>query len=202
MTSDLTILCVTAGEPHAHAFVDRLADDANTCGADLRVERDGATVHSHGYVESVLDTAVDRCTTDYILRVDDDETISLGMLEWLRRHHYRQARHWAFPRRNLWPDAQHHVTNEPLWPDLQTRCSLRALAGGRHSVHDGSPYGTGRVAPPGVTLEHHKFLARTRADRERLVRHYNTIKPGAGTDWIMFSLPELYPDELHVEAAT
>jgi hypothetical protein len=196
--TDLTVLCVTKAESYAQSFLARLAQDASIVGAVLRVETDDASIQSAGYIESALDDAIARCDTDYILRIDDDETMSLAMLEWLRRREYRSADHWAFPRRNLWPDAQQFVANPPLWPDLQTRLSVKAKAGGRAGVHDGSPFGTGEVAP--VAIEHHKFLARTRGEREELVRHYDELRPGAGAEYVMFSLPELYDGELALQA--
>lgn len=198
MTSDLTVLCITKAEPYAHEFLARLAQDTSTIGAMLRVETDGASIHSAGFLESALDEAVAGCDTEYVLRIDDDETMSLAMLEWLRAGKYRAAEHWAFPRRNLWPDAQHYISNPPLWPDLQTRLSIKAKAGGLSGVHDGSPHGTGEVAPGWI--EHHKFIARSRVERELLVQHYEHLKPGAGTEYMMFSLPELYDGELRTEA--
>lgn len=194
--SDLTVLCVTKGEPYAQPFLARLAQDAALIDAKLRVETDGAGVRSDGYIESVLDEAVGLCDDGYILRIDDDETITVGMLEWLRAGYYRDADHWAFPRRNLWPDAQHFITNPPLWPDLQTRLSVKAKASGRAAVHAGSPFGTGRIAPDRCVIDHHKFLERDRDEREQLVRSYEAIQPGAGSEFVMFSLPELYEGEL------
>ena len=192
----LTVLCVTKAEPYAQPFLARLAQDAAIIGATLRVETDGAGVSSDGYIESALDQAIERCDDGYVLRVDDDETLSLALLEWLRAGKYLTADHWAFPRRNLWPDAQRYIANPPLWPDLQTRLSVKAKAGGRAGVHDGSPHGTGEVCPH--PIDHHKFVARTRVERELLVQHYEHLKPGAGTEYMMFSLPELYEDEIDI----
>lgn len=200
MSRDLTVLCITRGDDYAQRFVARLAQDTDLVGARLRVETDGAGITSAGYIESILDEAVAQCDTDYILRIDDDETLSLALLEWLRAGKYRAADHWAFVRRNLWPTAGSYITNRPLYPDLQTRLSVKAKSGGRPGVHQGSPYGTGRLAPEGCAIDHHKFVARGRAEREALVRHYDQISPGVGETHIMFSLPELYADDLVVEA--
>lgn len=192
--TDLTLLCVTGDSPKAMPFVDRLAEDAETLRCRLAVV-DGSRA---GYIEAILDEAVEACKDGYILRIDDDETISVGMLEWLRRSAYHDSEHWAFPRANLWPDAQHKISNRPLWPDLQTRLSVKAKAGGRSGLHDGSPFGTGTVAP--CVIEHHKFLVHSRAERETILERYDHIRPGAGASHAMFSLPEIYDPQLKLEA--
>src|SRR5690606_10758983 len=87
-----------------------------------------------------------------------------------------------------------YIVNPPLWPDLQTRLSVKAKSGGRTRVHAGSPFGTGTVAP--CVLEHHKFLVRPRGEREALVERYERIERGAGLGYSMFSVPEPYEDQL------
>lgn len=192
--SDLTILCVSAGREWASPFIETMRDHAEQLGANFLRLRDGEDVHSGGYIESVLDEAVARCETAYVLRLDDDEKISGEMLRWLGQGHYRESEHWAFPRRNLWPDASRYITNPPLWPDLQTRLSVKAKAASRTQIHSGSPFGTGRVAP--VAIEHHKFLVRSEEERRALVERYDAIVPGAGAQYAMFSLPERYEKDL------
>src|ERR1700752_2044810 len=120
------------------------------------------------------------------------------MLSWLASAAYRQADHWAFPRLHLWPDAGQYISNAPLWPDLQTRLSVKAMAGGRHRVHQGSPHGTGRVA--WVALEPHKFLCRPYAERQQLLERYEALQTGAGGELFdMFSLPERYAEHWLVQ---
>ena len=75
---------------------------------------------------------------------------------------------------------------------------MKAKAGGRNRVHAGSPFGTGRRAP--CAIEHHKFLVRPRDEREALLGRYEQIQPGAGKGFAMFSVPELYADDLVCEA--
>lgn len=205
--SDLTFLCLTAGAPHARRFLNIMAMDAEEAGAEFILAVDGepqdwmgslnATilkVRTTGYLESVLDDLVDRCPDGYILRLDDDERLNGDALEWVKAGGYRTADHWAFRRANLWPNAGHHILNPPLWPDLQTRLSVKAKSGGRTRVHVGSPYGTGEIAPG--LIEHHKFLVRSTSEREALVERYEMIQPGAGREYRMFSLPEAYADDL------
>jgi hypothetical protein len=204
----LAILCVTRAEDFALPFLHTLAGDARDLYAQVVIAADGDAaaervksafipyariyrVASAGYIESVLDEAVGYCTGQYILRLDDDERLSPALLTWLENEHYLAADHWAFPRANLWGDEGSVLVNPPLWPDLQTRLSVKAKAGGRHGVHDGSPFGTGRVAP--AAIEHHKYLVKSRAEREAQARGYDALRPGAGTaaHFRPFMVPEV-----------
>ena len=209
--SDLTFLCVTENAPHARRFIEGQMADAKMLGARFRLvtdrldhrepwmPQDTVLARSAGYLESVLDLAVASCPPGYVLRLDDDERATPDMLGWLAPGNYREHDHWAFPRLNLWPDSHHYITNPPLYPDLQTRLSVREKSGGRRGVHDGSPHGTGALAP--VAIEHHKFLVRTRRERERLLDRYDRVRPGAGSRYAMFSVPELYEADLEVARA-
>jgi hypothetical protein len=205
--SDLAILCVTRFGAHAEPFLRRFRRLALTLNARCVIGADGPIprslpdgceiVHlrSAGYIESVLDVAIEACDASYILRLDDDETVSAPMLRWLRARAYERAQHWAFPRMHLWPDHGHYVADAPLWPDLQTRLSVKEFSGGRHHIHAGSPHGTGEIAP--VPILHHKFLVRSREEREALLREYERIQPGAGEMFAEFSVPE-HCDKLDV----
>lgn len=211
MSVDLSILCVTRLGDHAEPFLFAMGD----LGAELDAEfvlavdaeyenvvvpRTATTVvkvKSDGYIESVLDEAVAACTGEYVLRLDDDERVSPDMAAWLKAQDYFDTDHWAFPRMHLWPDESRYITNPPLWPDLQTRLSVKDKSGGRHQIHAGSPFGTGRVAE--VAIEHHKFLVRDRAEREALMAEYRAIMPSAD-DWAPFSVPELFSEQLETRA--
>jgi hypothetical protein len=199
--ADLSLLCVTRGEPHAAPFVHRLADLQRRLQAELVLICDGqlypsglngtvwaGLVHSQGYIESVLDEAVGKCSRDYVLRLDDDEACSKAMVDWLAREEYQTAQHWKFPRVHLWGDTEHALVTPQLWPDHQTRLSLRSLAGGRRAIHAGSPYGGGIPAP--CAIEHWKFLVRSLPERREIVDRYDAIQPGAGSRFRAFSVPE------------
>jgi hypothetical protein len=70
------------------------------------------------------------------------------------------------------------------------------MAGGRTSIHCGSPHGGGDVAP--VVIEHHKFLVKSLDERLRLARHYDTVG-GGGTGWnFPFNVPELAYDRMEL----
>lgn len=192
MTAGLTILCVTKREACTADLRAGLAHDAWTLGAQY-VERDG---RGAGVIENVLDDALAYARGgNMILRLDDDEAISQPMWSWLASGAYREHDHWAFPRQNLWPDATSYITSHSLWPDYQTRLSTIEKSGGRTRVHDGSPYGTGEIAP--VAIEHHKFLIRSEADRRRILAGYEAL--GADRGHAAFSVPE---DLIDVETAS
>lgn len=185
--SDLTVLCVTAGGSYGWEFISEMEELADDLVASF-VEYDGSEAT---HLEQILDDAVAKCDDGYILRLDDDERVSNGMYQWLLAHRYEEADHWAFPRANLYPDEEHRAGGI-LWPDLQTRLSVKEKSGGRNRIHVGSPFGTGEVAP--VVIEHHKFLVRPLMDRIAQAREYERILVGAGRskEYGPFQTPELY----------
>lgn len=210
----LSIVCVSRLEHFAGPFLEEMSWAAGALDAEFVLALDrvpsGAltdlhlnwqalpkvvSVESHGYVESVLDHVLEHATGEYILRLDDDEKCSQAMFEWLENREYRAAAHWKFPTANLWGDENSVLTMPPLWPDPHTRLSRKQFAGGRHHPHAGSPYGGGEYAP--VIHEHHKFLVKTRAEREIIAARYDAIGEGYGTgDGLRpFSLPETCYEE-------
>lgn len=200
----LSILTVSQGKPFAFPFLDFFRESAAALKAELVVVADGAqaagamrehgipvarTVSSKGYIESVLDAAVETCSREYILRLDDDETFSWPMFRWLESAEFVTHDHWKFPRAHLWGNPETFIMHPQLWPDHQTRLSVRAKSGGRTTVHAGSPHGGGEVAP--VVIKHHKFLIKTREEREAIAAGYDRVHPGYGTGGMLaFSLPE------------
>ena len=208
----LSILCVTRAEPHAIRFLREMTALGAQINAEVVFAADGAeamralwdeinwrvyAVKSRGYIESVLDEAVGFCRGDYILRLDDDERCSPAMVRWLEARSYVAADHWKFPRANLWPTAEHVALTPQLWPDHQTRLSVRAKAGGRSTIHAGSPFGGGEEAP--CVIEHHKFLVKPLEERRAIVARYDRIAANMGTAFLAFSCPEdAYPDGLAV----
>jgi hypothetical protein len=193
----LSILCVTKRERHAIPFLTEFEELSEMLGAQYVQIVDGEDVQSRGYIESVLELALKRCQGMYVLRVDDDERCSYSMLEWLRDEEYVAAPHWKFPRAHLWNGRETFIANPPLWPDHQTRLSLRHMSGGRHTVHAGSPFGGGSLAP--VFLEHHKFLVKTAEERRRIAQTYDAFQQGYGTGTMLpFNVPEAVwePDQM------
>lgn len=204
---DLTILCVTKGEPYADAFLKHLIevaevldakyviavdDNYNALTSNLQVDRGRwLSVRSTGIIESVLQQAVDACDPGYIFRIDDDEKFSPSLIEWLKSGAYRASDHWKFPRVHLWGDTEHFINANPLYPDHQTRLSTKEKSGGRHTVHAGSPFGGGTLCPH--PIEHHKFLVKSRDERLEIASRYDAIAYGAGSGGMLaFNDPESY----------
>jgi hypothetical protein len=200
----LSILCVTKAEHHAPSFLSALEILVGELHAQLIVAADGVRaeewlvhiwgksivkrVDSGGYIESVLDQALDFCEGEQVLRLDDDERCSPAMIRWLQHGSYENANHWKFPRIHLWGDTHHALVTRELWPDHQTRLSSKRFASGRSDIHSGSPHGGGLEAP--CAIEHHKFLVRSLEERRAIVERYDRIQPGAGSCFRAFNCPE------------
>lgn len=208
----LSILCVTQYQSYSLPFLTEL--DAITRlynrmsgqrAAELVILADGVqaaeglaesaieakivTVHSHGYLESVLETGVSVCQGDYIFRVDDDESCSTALISWLMNSKFLAADHWKFPRLHLWGNTRQVIMTPHLFPDHQTRLSVKAKSGGRHTVHAGSPFGGGEIAP--CAILHHKFLVKSYDQRLAIAQTYDRFGEGYGTGSMApFSLPE------------
>lgn len=212
MRPDLSILCVTKCEPEILHLLNDLSQKAERLDAEFVIVIDEShgnglhlngkaskilTIRSNGYIESVLDEAISHTTGDYILRIDDDESLSGSLFEWLDSHFYLEQDHWKFARAHLYPDTSHFITNPPLWQDHQTRLSIREKAGNRPNIHSGSPFGGGKLAP--YPIFHHKFLVKSHEKRAEIVKNYDKISPGMGTNFAIFSVPEDVISEINVE---
>lgn len=211
--SDLSIVCVTKFDLQIIKIIGAIRGYAEELGAQIIYGVDGGEctetrygdcvytpVQSNGCIESVLDEVLALATRKWVLRIDDDETLSPAFLNWLRIKEYEKLGSdvYAFPRVHLWGDTHHYIDNPPLYPDVQTRLTTKDKAGGRKTVHAGSPHGTGKII--WRALEHHKFLVRNQTEREEIARRYESIQPGAGTGhYGAFSLPEKYFSELSVK---
>lgn len=183
--SDLTVLTITDYPDHAPRFLQRAADLATRLGADY-VEWDGTGA---GLLENVLDGAVASCRDGWILLLADDEAIPRETEAWIATGEWETADNWCFPRRHLWPDEYSFITSMPLWPDLQTRLSVKAKSGGRLHIHAGSPFGSGTLVR--APIDHHKFLVRTQQERQQLLDRYATFDPIAvSPHYAAFSIPE------------
>jgi glycosyltransferase involved in cell wall biosynthesis len=218
---DLSILCVTRAEECVLPLLNVLSLAARMTGAEFVLVADGyeafetlrgradrgffpeAAVfrtESKGYIESVLDVCINLTTGRYVLRIDDDESIPPPLVEWLAAGGYRESDHWKFNRAHLINGPEGFIeeeidviTSPPLWPDHQTRLSARDKSFGRSSIHCGSPHGGGNLCP--YPIIHHKFVIKSREEREEIVSRYESIQPGAGSGFRYFSVPELIEEE-------
>src|SRR5689334_16755088 len=101
----LSILCVTNNEPHAEPFILRMHTLATALGAELVLGLDGARARQAVYrglanvavdlpahdielQEMVSDIAVNACSGDWVLRLDDDEAVSYSLEKWIASHAY------------------------------------------------------------------------------------------------------------------
>jgi hypothetical protein len=218
MTPTISILTVTRGEPHTPSFLHHFLTIATALHGEVVIGCDGAqarsvvdnvlALHARNFtahrvrsidvrpdppvVESVLDRVIAECVAPWVLRLDDDETCSQGMVNWLRAGGYTTADVWKFNRAHLWGSADTYLEAPQLWPDHQTRLSVRAKAGGRAWIHAGSPFGGGELAPVDAAILHHKFLVRGYDARKAIGERYDAVQPGAGIAGGMraFQLPE------------
>jgi hypothetical protein len=195
----LSILAVTAGEPHTPRFLRHFRAVADMLSAEFVVAHDRCEppscdadryvpVQSSGAIEDVLVEAHAACSGDYVLRLDDDETLSpqaiLCIAEWLPVE--ADTRVYAFPRANLWGDQWHAISSGHLFPDVQARMMPRGREH-RTRVHEG-------IAPdalfPGMIL-HHKFLIKSPDERRAIAARYEAKQAGCGSGhYLQFSVPE------------
>ena len=216
----LSILCVTNNEyAGTEAFIRDMMTAADMLRAEfvLGLDREKAQtaafrqcadvvidLTANTLQEDVLDQAIKACSGDWVLRLDDDETISMALFQWLQSDGYIQAgsQLYAFPRVYFYPDVHHFLVNDGVYPDLQTRLGKRDLMTGYNYIHAGNPHGTGTVAP--YAIEHHKLLVRTREEREAIAARYESIRPGAGSrpEYARYNLPELFYPELKAKEYT
>lgn len=211
----LSLLMVSKGEPHAWPFIVKLQQAAlRIPHCEVVVCADGPEAvralgnhsfavyelpQSRGFIEDRLDLAVNFCTRRNVLRVDDDETLSPALVDWLASDAYQASDVWRFPRVHFWGDDQSVLITDALYPDWQIRLSTREKAKGRPAVpHSMPPSGIGMPAP--VVLEHHKFLVKTRSEREAVAARYDAVADGLGTGrtFKVFSLPEAVYEGLDV----
>jgi hypothetical protein len=210
----LSILCVTVGEPWAGKYITRMFDLANRLGVELVLGLDKEAAQAAGYPchrsvnlnsrliqEEIMDQAVDACPDGYILRLDSDEVVSPALEKWLASGKYAEigARVYAFPRVYMWGDERHILTNDGIWPDLQTRLGRKECMYGVNQIHAGNRHGTGQVIP--YALEHHNLLVKDRPMREAIAHKYESVRAGAGTrpEYARYNLPEHFYPHLTVK---
>lgn len=195
----LSVLTVTRWEPHTPRFLRHFRAVADILSAEFVVAYDRVSqpacdadryvaVESSGAIEDVLVQAHSACSGEYVLRLDDDETLSpqaiLALAEWGGLE--SDSRVYAFPRANLWGDQWHGMSSGSLFPDFQVRLMPRDHER-RTRVHEG-------LIPdaifPGMIL-HHKFLIKSREERLAIAARYEEKQAGCGSGhYLQFSVPE------------
>lgn len=187
----LSIACVTTADSVVLPFLDRFRAIASDLGAQFIVgahgiaacdyansgkDIDGVLVEG-SYFEELIDPVIRQCSGDYILRVDDDESLSEGLIEWLLSGEWYARDSWFFSRRHLWPDTGSCISMQPYFPDFQARLSVKRQARRPVKIHAAHAYPAYR-APGTAFFNHHVFLIRTREERKSTTAKYETIRTG------------------------
>lgn len=201
----LSIVCITEGMEKVLPLLMKMQKTAAVLGAEflLCVDiKDGLAayeriqhvsplimaVKSEGYLESVLNVALEAARGAWILRLDDDEEMSYALFRWLVARKYLLAERWLIPTAALWGDTGHFITSSPLWPDIHLRLTTWDFPRWNTELHAASPK-MGRLAP--VCILHHKYLLNSYEERRRKAQQYDSIKEDGGTGkHLPFTLPE------------
>lgn len=181
------------GQPRAERFLREFCELGKMLGAEVVFGAHGPAAEAlccaldSNYVvavegqivEEMLDPVLDTCNGDYILRLDDDELPSAGMVQWLSEGWFLEHDSWFFARYHLWPDDRHVLVESPFFPDFQQRLTTKEKSKRGPELHAGSPFPAYR-AP--VYMEHHAFLVKTKEERRALTAKYHSIKTGVYMD--------------------
>ena len=207
--SELTILTITRGESHSLPFLQNLSDFAKTIGAEYLIGLDMFTnaeidlmkigtcrmvpCTSSGAIEHVLADVSQKAHGDWILRIDDDESMSMAMEYWVKCGSWLtdEYTHYSFPTAWLWNDLDHYLINERMFPDVHTRLVKRDLMRDwPRQLHASFSHGVGKIEP--VLLLHHKFLVKNYSERQTVAARYDCVRDGGGSNDVYkrYSLPE------------
>lgn len=194
---------MTRGEGHARRFLESMGGYASKIGCSFVIAFDRCEHKDYGQqrsvdvdcsrrgiVEDALVMAHEECGTDWIFRLDDDESIDDRAVSWLGRFmKYPEdgKRSFGMSRLNLFGSENRYIVEEGLYPDYQTRL-LRSDINAPSEIHE-SPPADYTVDWP---ILHHKFLVKTYEQRRKTAEKYDSTRKGAGFgDWFLrFSLPE------------
>ena len=167
------------------SFVDEIVvcvDDATTDRTFSVAQEFTPHVHhlrTEGYLESALQKCAEFCTGDYILRIDDDESLggnwdrsSFELLASLNNF----VQFWL-PRRWLVPPGDIFIADGPWFPDLQ----LRLFANESSKIHwPKAPHEEMHVGGRSLNLfdrwiVHHALVDRSRGERRRRCEEYRRL---------------------------
>jgi len=210
----LSILVFTRGDAFAPPFLADMWPLSRSLGAELVIAGDGdagmalaqrfadvaVPVHCDRIQETEIARASGFCRGEWVLKLDDDDSLSPALIDFLRRYNWQTAgpKAYAFPYAWLWGDHKHFITSPPFWPDPHPRLMVKGeMARWPTGVHQNHPASS--VLMP-LALLHHKFLAKTLDERREVAARYDSLQQGAGTGehYGKFSLPELYCETLTV----
>jgi len=186
----LSIICVTQAAPEVRPLLAEICSLAHVLGAELTFGCDGAAArawaeyHDHrfvmvqgSFIEEMLDIVISACTGDYILRLDDDEKCSPGLVNWLHKKEWTRRDSWFFSRCHLWPTPETCLVKQPYFPDFQARLAVKRQTRRPAKLHAAHAYPAYR-APALAFIEHHVYLVKTRRQRQETTAKYETIRTG------------------------
>jgi hypothetical protein len=162
-----------------------VAVDASSEDSTERICREYADkvfrVESPGYVERILPWLNEQCTGDWILRLDDDELPSVGLIEILPDlMNDREMTHYYLRRRTIiGENGTEWIAQRPWWPDWKLRLfrnipSIVRIPGRLHTGYEIK--GASRFLYKG-SIYHYDFVYHGEQQRVEKVRHYQRISP-------------------------
>jgi len=122
-----------------------------------------------GYLENILEKATNElCSCDWVLRLDDDELISINFLDKKFTLLHAPVDYWYFPRHALVGDERHYISSEPWYPDHQARLFRRGKLKCSPIRHY-PPYSNSNIAgyANNVHIFHYPFVLYDRETRQR-----------------------------------
>jgi len=163
--------------------VDRETTD-DTAAVARRFTPHVHPIETGGTLESALPAMAAHCSAEYVLRLDDDETLGGNWertpLEALVRGN--DLTHLILPRRWLVPGpvgAPRFIACEPWFPDYQVRFFRNdpSLIRWPAAIHDPMEMKGRGMYLYDRWIEHYDLVIHSRPDRERKARHYRRLRP-------------------------
>jgi hypothetical protein len=162
-------------------FVDRESKDNTFEVCKPLCDRIEA-IDTPGFVEPVLNYCYSIPDTTHILRLDSDELIGEKFVEMKNDIlHLPYMAVWM-PRYNVvGAEMNHYLSNFPLYPDFQLRLFRKGAIRHAPVIHTTAEVYGETTELPGVHIFHLNLVLKSKKEREKLVAHYDKIKPGAGS---------------------
>ena len=138
-------------------------------------------IDTGGTLESALPVMASRCSAEYLLRLDDDETLGGNwdpvLLEALLRDN--DFTHLILPRLWLVPPGDRFIASEPWFPDYQVRFFRNDpdLIRWPAVIHEPMDMKGRGMFLLDRWIEHHDLAVHSRPERERKAQHYRRLRP-------------------------
>jgi hypothetical protein len=156
---------------------DTTTDDSESIarGFTARVSR----LATGGYIESSLARMAAACSGEFVLRIDDDETLGGDWSAPLDAGDGFACTHFLVPRRWLVPGEDCFISSAPWWPDLQVRLLRNdpSIVHWPTEIHERTIVkGAGAVLWD-RWIDHHVLIQQSRAERVRKCADYQRVRP-------------------------